>query len=67
MYPVYPLEEPPKLWMITQIKSLKHNPYWVKEAMKEMGLYRVSIILIIDLVTSSHKTLCNDVTKGVRL
>jgi len=41
MYPVYPLEEPPKLWMITQIKSLKHNPYWVKEAMKEMGLYRI--------------------------
>nr|CAB3260296.1 uncharacterized protein LOC100175065 [Phallusia mammillata] len=41
MYPVYPLDEPPKFWMITQIKPLKHRPYWEKEAMKEMGLHRV--------------------------
>ena len=42
MYPEYPLDEPPKLWMIVQTGTLKERPYWEKEAMKEMGLYRVS-------------------------
>lgn len=41
MYPEYPLDEPPKLWMITQVESLWGRPYWEKEAMKAMGLYRV--------------------------
>jgi len=41
MYPEYPMEKSPKLWMITQVKGLKHRPYWEKEIMKEMGLYKV--------------------------
>ena len=42
MYPKYPLDDPPKLWMVSQIQELRYRPYWEKEAMKEMGLYRVS-------------------------
>jgi len=40
MYPAYPLEAPPRMWMITQVKSLKGHPYWIKDAMKELGLYK---------------------------
>ncbi|XP_039265429.2 uncharacterized protein LOC120341062 [Styela clava] len=46
MYPDYPLDEPPKLWMVTQIHKLKFRPYWEKEAMKDMGLYKVNDISV---------------------
>lgn len=46
MYPEYPLNEPPELWVITQIHNQKFRPYWEKELMKEMGLYNVHDISI---------------------
>jgi len=46
MYPAYPLEKPPRMWMITQIKSMYGYPYWVKDTMKELGLYKKNDISI---------------------
>ena len=41
MYPEYPVDEPPELWLITQMQKLKFRPHWEKEIMKEMGLYKI--------------------------
>uniref|UniRef100_H2YE87 Large ribosomal subunit protein uL30m n=1 Tax=Ciona savignyi TaxID=51511 RepID=H2YE87_CIOSA len=46
MYPEYPLDETPKLWMIIQVQRLKYRPYWEKEAMRELGLYSVNDVSI---------------------
>nr|XP_002120418.1 uncharacterized protein LOC100175065 [Ciona intestinalis] len=61
MYPEYPLEEPPKLWMITQVQRLNSRPYWEKEAMKELGLYRVN-----DISIQINSTKMNEILWGIK-
>merc|ERR1719354_235622 len=40
------MEEAPRLWMIVQSQKLSGYPYWVKDAMKELGLYKQGDISI---------------------
>lgn len=46
MYPEYPLEKPAPLWMIMLAQSTKGYPYWVKDILKELGLYEIGDISI---------------------